>query len=198
MQTTAGSHALSGSIVPGDAELIKNLRAAGAIILGKANLAELSGPRTDEIGAQWSGRGGYCYSAYVENGNPLGSSCGSAVGVSAGFAGASLGGDTNGSITCPTGKAACYALRPTVGLIPTKGCIPLAATLDVVGPIGKSAYDVALLLSYIARNLGDAAFGECAGPKAHDQVRNCTAHMCLKTHLLVALLRRLHSVHPSA
>ncbi|KAI5453075.1 hypothetical protein NCC49_006104 [Naganishia albida] len=156
MQTTAGSHALAGSIVPGDAVAIKNLRAAGAIILGKANMKELSGVR-EEVDKLWSGRGGKCYSAYVEKGDPWGSSNGSAVAVSAGFAAAALGGDTTGSITFPAQRAACYGMRPTLGLVSTEGCVPVCAALDVVGPLGKSAYDVALVLQHMVNAPGKPA-----------------------------------------
>jgi amidase len=160
MQTTAGSHTLSGSIVPSEAKVVKNLRAAGAIIIGKANIQELSGMRDGEIKGEWSGRGGYCYSAYVEKGDPKGSSGGSAVAVSAGFAADALGGDTTGSITWPAGRAACYAMRPTVGLVPTEGCIPLSSSMDVLGPMGKSAYDVAVSLTYMIRDPKDVSFRE--------------------------------------
>lgn len=156
MQTTAGSHALAESIVPEDAAAIQNLRAAGAIIIGKANLSELSGMR-DEIEGQWSGRGGYCRSAYVKDGDPGGSSCGSAVAVSAGFAAAALGGDTTGSITFPAGRAACYAMRPTLSLVSTEGCIPLSSSLDVIGPMGKSTHDVALVLRHMVHDSDDPA-----------------------------------------
>lgn len=151
MQTTAGCIALEGSIVLEDAAVIANLRKKGAIILGKANLMELSGAM---IGGPherlaWSGRGGRCYSAYVEGGDPSGSSSGSTVGTSAGFAAAALGGDTTGSITFPASRAACYSIRPTLGLIPTAGTIPLAKYMDTLGPITKSAYDAALLLTHM-------------------------------------------------
>jgi amidase len=159
MQTTAGSHALSQTIVPEDSAPIKNLRSAGAIILGKANLSELSGMR-GEIDGEWSGRGGYCYSAYVEKGDPSGSSCGSAVAVSAGFAAAALGGDTTGSITFPAGRAACYAMRPSLGLVSTEGCVPMSSTMDVLGPLGKSAYDVALVLGHMVHDPRALAISE--------------------------------------
>jgi amidase len=152
MQTTAGCIALEGSIVLEDAAVIANLRKKGAIILGKANLMELSsgamigGPHER---LAWSGRGGRCYSAYVEGGDPSGSSSGSTVGTSAGFAAAALGGDTTGSITFPASSAACYSFRPTLGLIPTAGTIPLAKYMDTLGPITKSAYDAALLLTHM-------------------------------------------------
>lgn len=96
----------------------------------------------------------------MENADPKGSSGGSAVLVSSGFAAAALGGDTTGSITWPAGRAACYAMRPTVGLVSTEGCIPLSSSMDVLGPLGKSAYDVALMLSHMARDSNDVSFSE--------------------------------------
>lgn len=206
MQTTAGSHALAGSIVPGDAAVVKNLRSAGAIILGKANLSELSGIRGDEIQGEWSGRGGYCYSAYVEDGDPEGSSSGSAVGVSAGFAAGSLGGDTTESITWPAGKAACYSLRPTLGLVPTAGCIPLAAKQDVIGPLGKSAHDVALMLSHMACDTSNVTmFGKSSAELVLGQraeilriIRSSGRRVaCCSTHLF-AYQRRLYDFHRSS
>jgi Asp-tRNA(Asn)/Glu-tRNA(Gln) amidotransferase A subunit family amidase len=156
MQTTAGSHAFVGSITPGDADVIKNLRAKGAIILGKANLAELTGLRK-ECSQQWSGRGGTCFSAFVPYGDPSSSSGGNAVALSAGFAAACIASDTTGSITMPASRAACYALRPTVGLVSTEGAFPQSSTFDTLGPMAKSAYDVALLLTHMRSPLKGVA-----------------------------------------
>lgn len=149
MQTTAGSYALEGSIVLGDATAVSNLRSSGAIILGKANLAELSGLR-EELRRQWTGRGGSCFSAYVPGGDPFGSSCGNAVALSAGFAPACIAGDTTGSITFPASRAACYALRPTTGLVSTAGSLGQSPYLDTLGPMAKTTHDIAVLLSHMA------------------------------------------------
>lgn len=155
MKTTAGSYALANSVVPGDATVIAKLRAKGAIILGKASLSEFAMFKASSVENGWSAIGGQCQSAYVEGGfsaggDPSGSSSGSAVGVSAGFAPASLGSETDGSIVSPAARAAAYGIKPSIGLVSRSGVIPIAASQDTVGPIAKSTYDAALLLQIIA------------------------------------------------
>lgn len=115
----------------------------------------------------WSARGGQGQSAYVEGGyaaggDPLGSSSGSAISVSAGFSAAALGAETVGSLVAPAARAALFALRPTMGLVSRNGTVPGASSLDVVGPMGKSAYDVALLLQHIAGSDVKDDSSECA------------------------------------
>jgi amidase len=127
-------------------------------------MTELSGMR-QEIVQEWSGRGGECFSAYVPNGTPMGSSCGSAVALSAGFVAGCLGGDTTGSIIFPSSRAACYSLRPTVGLVCTDGCIPVSTYLDAIGPIAKSAYDAATLLTAMTGKAHESAQSESRHPQ---------------------------------
>ncbi|KAL7414392.1 amidase signature domain-containing protein [Mrakia frigida] len=120
MSTTAGSYALLGMPVPRDAAVSAKLRAAGAIIIGKASLSEFANWKGN-ITNGWSARGGQTQSAYViggfaAGGDPCGSSSGSGVGVSAGFAAAALGSETDGSIICPSSRAALFGIKPTVGL----------------------------------------------------------------------------------
>jgi amidase len=114
MATSDGSYALINSIPREDATVIAKLRAAGAIILGKTTMTQMAGMKCTTARTGWSARGGQPSSAYVLGGDPLGSSSGSAVAVSAGWAAASLGTDTLGSLTAPAGRAALYAIRPTV------------------------------------------------------------------------------------
>jgi len=99
----------------------------------------------------WSARGGQTQSAYVvggfaAGGDPCGSSSGSAVGTSAGFAAAALGSETDGSLVCPSNRAALYTIRMSVGLSSRTGVIPISSTQDTVGPMTKSTYDAALIL----------------------------------------------------
>jgi amidase len=155
MATTAGSFALLNSIPSSDAPVIAKLRAAGAIILGKSTMTELGNLKSSVEKMGRSARGGQGQSAYVAGGyaaggDPLGSSSGSAIAVSAGWAAASLGAETLGSLVAPAGRAALYCLRPTLGLVSRDGTIPGAKSFDMVGPMGKSAYDVALVLQHIA------------------------------------------------
>lgn len=155
MNTTAGSYALLNSKVPRDATVTANLRSRGAIILGKASLSEFAMFKSDHVSNGWAAISGQCQSAYIKGGfaaggDPSGSSSGSAVGVSAGFAPAALGSETDGSIVSPAARAAAYGIKPSIGLVSRSGVIPIGASQDTVGPIAKSTYDAALLLQSIA------------------------------------------------
>ncbi|KAG7531760.1 hypothetical protein FFLO_04129 [Filobasidium floriforme] len=168
MKTTAGSYALVDSVVKEDAAVVKLLRQNGAIILGKTNMTEWSSFRQEgnmEEGFEsgwrkmksngWSARGGTCVSAYNPQRNPLGSSTGSAVAVSAGFAPAALGTETLGSLCAPADAAGLFALKPTTGMISMAGTIPFVSSRDVIGPMAKCAHDVALLLQIMAASGSD-------------------------------------------
>ncbi|CAF1026190.1 unnamed protein product [Adineta steineri] len=150
METTAGSLALFGSRVPRDAFVVQQLRKAGAIILGKASLSEWSNFKSENVTrAGWSARGGLTNSAYVANGDPYGSSSGSAVATSAGLCAAAIGTETAGSIVSPASRANIVGLKPTVGLTSRSGVIPISHDHDTVGPLGRTVEDVALLLEVI-------------------------------------------------
>ncbi|KAG9226690.1 hypothetical protein CCMSSC00406_0006085 [Pleurotus cornucopiae] len=126
MNTTAGSFSLLGSIVPEDAGVVKRLRKAGAIILGKGNMDEFAHFRGDNLPSGWSGRGGQNTNAYFPNGDPCGSSSGPGVATSIGLT------------------------TPTVGLTSRAGVIPISAHQDTVGPMARSITDAAIVLSVIA------------------------------------------------
>ncbi|KAJ7080950.1 amidase signature enzyme [Mycena belliarum] len=149
MNTTAGSFSLLGSIVPQDAGVVKRLRRAGAIILGKANLSEFAHFRGN-IASGWSGRGGQASNAYFPHADPCGSSSGSGVAASIGLAAVTLGSETDGSITCPTSNNNLAGIKPTVGLTSRAGVIPISAHQDTVGPMTRSLTDAAIVLSVIA------------------------------------------------
>ncbi|KAJ7058061.1 amidase signature enzyme [Mycena amicta] len=149
MNTTAGSFSLLGSIVPEDAGVVKRLRKAGAIILGKANLSEWAHFRGN-IASGWSGRGGQCSNAYFPHADPCGSSSGSGVAASIGLAAVTLGTETDGSITCPTSNNNLAGIKPTLGLTSRAGVIPISEHQDTVGPITRSLTDAAIVLSIIA------------------------------------------------
>lgn len=155
MSNTAGSLALVNSIVPEDATVIAKLRAAGAIILGKTTMTEFGGLKSSTMTRGFSARGGQGQSAYVEGGfanggDPMGSSSGSAIALSAGWAPATLGTETSGSLIAPSGRAAAYTLRPTLGLVSRAGTVPGSKSMDTVGPMAKSVFDIALLLQHMA------------------------------------------------
>jgi amidase len=155
MPTTAGSWALAGS-TPDDAFIVHQLRAAGALIIGKANLSEWANFRSGPSSSGWSGIGGQTNMAYVLDRNPCGSSSGSAVIASAGLAAAAVGTETDGSIVCPSGANANAAIKPTVGLLSRAGVIPISADQDTAGPMARSVTDAAVLL------------GAMTGIDAHD------------------------------
>ncbi|OCB88695.1 amidase signature enzyme [Sanghuangporus baumii] len=149
MNTTAGSFSLLKSIVPDDAGVVKKLRAAGAIILGKANLSEWAHFRGN-LASGWSGRGGQSTNAYFPNADPCGSSSGSGIAGSIGLAAVTLGTETDGSITCPSSNNNLVGIKPTVGLTSRAGVIPISEHQDTVGPMVRSVTDAAIVLSAIA------------------------------------------------
>ncbi|KAF7307742.1 Amidase domain-containing protein [Mycena kentingensis (nom. inval.)] len=150
MNTTAGSFSLLNSIVPDDAGVVKRLRKAGAVILGKANLSEFAFFRGNRLPSGWSGRGGQAKNAYFPNADPCGSSSGSGVAASIGLATVTLGTETDGSITCPSSFNNLAGIKPTLGLTSRAGVIPISAHQDTVGPMTRSLTDAAIVLSVIA------------------------------------------------
>src|SRR5438876_3449843 len=151
MQTTAGSLALYNSQVPADAALIQKLRAAGAIILGKANLGEWANFRDDEVetyplAVGWSARGGSTNNAYDLSYTSWGSSSGSGAGAAANLCAAAVGTETDGSITGPSAVENIFGLKPTLGLISQDGIVPISHQQDTAGPMARSVTDVAILL----------------------------------------------------
>jgi len=141
MPTTAGSLALKGFIPDKDAFQVRKLRKAGAIIIGKTNMYEFAQGWTTV-----SSLGGQTLSPYDLSRDPGGSSGGSAVAVTANFAVAGFGTDSCGSVRFPASLNDLYALRPTGGLSSRTGVIPLAPTLDMVGPMARSVIDLAIVL----------------------------------------------------
>ena len=150
MQTCAGSLALIGNYALRDAALVERLRAAGAVILAKANLSEWANYRSTRSSSGWSGRGRQCRNPYVLDRNPSGSSSGSAVAASSSFCAAAVGTETDGSITSPSNACGIVGLKPTVGLVSRAGVIPIAHSQDTAGPMCRTVADVAALLSGMA------------------------------------------------
>jgi amidase len=146
MATTAGSLALLGAEVPRDAFVIRRLRRAGAVILGKANLSEWANFRSTQSSSGWSGRAGQCLSPYVLDHNPCGSSSGSGTATAANLAAVSLGTETDGSIVCPSSHNALVGIKPTLGLTSRSGVVPLAHSQDVTGPMARTVTDAAIVL----------------------------------------------------
>jgi amidase len=149
MQTTAGSLALLNSHVPSDAPLVRQLREAGAVILGKANLSEWANFRGFSYNG-WSARGGFTRCPYVLGNDPLGSSSGSAVAAATNLCAVAVGTETDGSITAPSHANSTFGLKPTVGRIPGAGIIPIAHSQDTAGPITRTVTDGAILLGTLS------------------------------------------------
>jgi amidase len=146
MTTTAGSAALTGSIPSADAWVAARLKAAGAIVLGKANLSEWANFRSTRSSSGWSGRGGQCKNPYVLDRNPCGSSSGSGAAASASLCAGAIGTETNGSIVCPSSANGLVGVKPTVGLVSRSRIIPIAHSQDTAGPMCRTVRDAALVL----------------------------------------------------
>ncbi|KAJ9102829.1 hypothetical protein QFC20_004936 [Naganishia adeliensis] len=167
MPTTAGSYALRQFLpnLPGlcyrqhllsvkmsvrrDAFLVRKLRETGAIIIGKANLSELASYKSLNADG-WSAVGGQTINVYASHASPGSSSAGNGVSIAAGFCPASVGTDTDGSVVFPSFASALYGLKPTHGLLSRTGIVPFAPTFDSAGPMGKTPWDLAVLLDVMS------------------------------------------------
>jgi len=145
--TTAGSLALKNNITGRDATLVKQLRDAGALILGKTNLSEWANFRSERSSSGWSSLGGQTNNPYNLHRNPCGSSAGSGAAAAAGLAPLTVGTETNGSIVCPASANGVVGLKPSVGLVSRTGVVPLSHSQDTAGPMTRSVSDAALMLT---------------------------------------------------
>jgi amidase len=174
MMTTAGSLALVGAKVPKDSFVAQKLRAAGAVILGKTNLSEWANIRSSHSTSGWSGRGGLTKNPYALDRNPCGSSSGTGAAVSANFAAAGIGTETDGSIVCPSSANGIAGIKPTVGLISRAGIIPISHSQDTAGPMCRTVRDAAILLGALAGvDPDDEATSASAGKSQPDYTRFC-------------------------
>lgn len=144
LPTTAGSILLEGSVPPDDAYLVRRLRDAGAIILAKVNMSEFAS------GSTMSSIGGWIRNPHDVTRTPSGSSGGTGAAIAAAFAQLGIGTDTGGSVRGPSTSNGIVGLKPTHGLVSRDGIIPLALAFDTGGPMARSVYDVAAMLSVIA------------------------------------------------
>jgi amidase len=150
LATTVGSRFLAGLPAAADAVVVARLRAAGALVLGKANLSEWANFRSTRSSSGWSAVGGQTRNPHALERSPGGSSSGSGAAVAAGFAPAALGTETDGSIVCPAAVNGVVGLKPTVGLVPRGGIAPIASSQDTAGPMARSVLAAALLLDAVA------------------------------------------------
>ncbi len=173
MATTAGSLALVGSKPPGDAFLVKQLRRAGAIIMGKTNLSEWANIRSTHSTSGWSGRGGLTRNPYALDRNTSGSSSGSAAAVTSNLCAAAVGTETDGSIVSPSSINGIVGIKPTVGLVSRTGIIPISHTQDTAGPMARTVRDAAILLGALTGFDGeDAATGASREKARTDYTQN--------------------------
>ena len=149
MPTTAGSPALLGAAPP-DAFIVARLRAAGAVIIAKANLSEWANFRSTHSSSGWSTIGGQAANPSALDRSPSGSSTGSASGVSDGLAPVAIGTETDGSIVSPSSACGVVGIKPTAGLVSRTGIVPLSPVQDTAGPMARSVADAAVTLTVLA------------------------------------------------
>jgi amidase len=143
--TTAGAKAMLGTPPPRDAFVVSRLREAGAILLGKANMAEWATSISPKQPLGFSDVGGLMHNPYT-NGDPSGSSGGSAIAAASGLAGSTIGSETAGSIILPSFFNSAVGIKPTRGLVSRGGVIPLLPQNDTGGPIDQNVTDAATML----------------------------------------------------
>lgn len=150
LASTAGSLALADVPPDSDAALVRRLREAGMVVLGKTNLSEWANIRDHHSTSGWSAHGGLTRNPYALNRTASGSSSGSGAAVAARLARFAIGTETNGSITSPAACCGVVGLKPTVGLVPTEGVVPISWSQDAPGPMTRTVADAAALLDVIA------------------------------------------------
>ncbi len=148
--TTAGSLALKDNMTGRDAPLVDRIGKEGGVILGKTNLSEWANIRSNNSTSGWSAVGGLTKNPHATDRNACGSSSGSGAAIAAGFAWAAIGTETNGSITCPASVNGIVGFKPTVGMVSRTHVVPISASQDTAGPMTRTVYDAALLLSAMA------------------------------------------------
>ncbi|UJW30891.1 amidase [Saccharothrix sp. AJ9571] len=172
LDTTAGSRALRGKPPVADATLVRKLRAAGAVVLGKANLSEWANYRSTKSTSGWSGVSGQTHNPYVLDRNPCGSSSGSGAAVAASLAQVAIGTETDGSIVCPAGANGVVGAKPSLGLVSRTGVVPISAEQDTAGPMARNVVDTAITLSALqGRDPADPPTGDYPADQPTDYAR---------------------------
>ena len=180
MPTTAGSLALKDNITSRDSPLVASLRAEGAVILGKTNLSQWANFRSNFSLSGWSSVGGQVRNPHMLDRNPCGSSSGTGAAVAASLAAGGVGTETNGSIICPSNVNGLVGFKPTVGVIPQDGIVPISPSQDTAGPMTKSVRGAAMMMNamdpgetdYVAALSRDALKGVRVGVLRNAQGSN--------------------------
>lgn len=159
MPTTAGALALKGFLSKKDAELVTQLKAAGAVIIAKSNLSEWANFRGESSASGWSALGGQTKNPHLPSHSPCGSSSGSGVAVAADMTLLAVGTETDGSITCPAAVNGIVGIKPTHGAVSGQGIIPIAQSQDTAGPMARTVADAALLLDVLATPAAKQQYG---------------------------------------
>lgn len=161
LPTTAGSLALKDNVTNRDAPLVANLRAAGAVIVGKANLSEWANIRASDSISGWSAVGGQVRNPHALDRNACGSSSGSGAAVAAGMVPAAIGTETDGSITCPAAVNGIVGFKPSIGLVSRTHVVPISHSQDTAGPMTRTVRDAALVLAaLVGTDAADPATAE--------------------------------------
>jgi amidase len=167
--TTAGSYALIDNVTGRDSAVAANLRAAGAIILGKTNLSQWANFRSNQSLSGWSSVGGQVRNPHMLDRNPCGSSSGTGAAIAASLAAGGVGTETNGSIICPSNVNGVVGLKPTVGLIPQAGIVPISPSQDTAGPMTRTVRGAAMMMN--AMDAGETDYTALLSPDALKGVR---------------------------
>jgi amidase len=195
LPTTAGSLALKDNVPGRDAPLVRRLRKAGVVILGKTNLSEWANIRSSSSSSGWSAVGGQTKNPHAIDRTPCGSSSGSGSAIAAGLAWAAIGTETDGSITCPASVNGIVGFKPTVGMVSRTHVVPISHSQDTAGPMTRSVADAALLMNALAgSDPADAATAEADKRKA--DFTSGLAAASLKG-LRIGVLRKQAGNHPA-
>ena len=169
MPTTAGSLALKDNLTGRDSPLVAGLRDHGAIILGKTNLSQWANFRSNQSLSGWSSVGGQVRNPHMLDRNPCGSSSGTGAAIAASLAAGGVGTETNGSIICPSNVNGLVGFKPTVGLIPQDGIVPISPSQDTAGPMDRTVLGAAMLMN--AMDAGETDYTAALTPGALKGVR---------------------------